>query len=103
MKNSITCVVVAAMLAVACCGCDKSNTTTASASAEQSSDFAPGAFPPILTDMEYHQNPWTRTDCLKCHELGLQDAPKIKHTSLPDIAADAKCRTCHVFVKGSKP
>ena len=102
MKNSISCVIVVALLAVACSGCNKSATPKASA-AKQSTEFAPGAFPPILTDMDYHQNPWTRTDCLKCHELGLQDAPKIKHTSLPDVAADAKCRTCHVFVKGSKP
>ncbi|MAG94792.1 MAG: hypothetical protein CMJ48_13775 [Planctomycetaceae bacterium] len=67
------------------------------------SDFAPGAFPPILTDMEYHQNSWTRTDCMTCHEEGVKDAPKLKHTSLPDVAKEAKCRTCHVFVAGSQP
>ncbi len=102
MKNSISCVIVVTLLAVACCGCNKSATSTATAK-QETSEFAPGAFPPTLTDMDYHQNPWTRTDCLKCHELGLQDAPKIKHTSVPDIAKDAKCCTCHVFVKGSKP
>ena len=67
------------------------------------SDFAVGAFPPILSDMDYHSRSWTRSDCLACHETGVQKAPVMRHVSVPALAKDAKCRTCHVFVAGSPP
>ncbi len=68
-----------------------------------STEFAEGAFPPTLTDMEYHRNPWARTDCLACHAAGVNDAPKMEHVSLPPLAEEAKCRTCHVLVPGDVP
>ena len=67
------------------------------------SEFAPGAFPPTMSDMEYHRSDWTRSDCLACHESGVNEAPLMRHVSVPDLAKDAKCRTCHVFVAGSSP
>ena len=67
------------------------------------SDFAPGAFPPTLSDTEYHRNAWSRADCLTCHAKGIQEAPTMDHTSVPALAKDAKCRTCHVFIPGSQP
>ena len=79
-------------------GCDKPNTAQSS-----ETDGYPGAFPPTLTDMEYHTNAWTRSDCMVCHEEGVQEAPIVKHKSVPKVALDAKCRTCHVQVAGSKP
>ena len=66
------------------------------------SRFAPGAFPPVLSDEEYHRRPWQRTDCLTCHETGVNDAPKMKHHSLPDLAKGVKCRSCHVLQPGRK-
>ena len=53
--------------------------------------------------MDYHKNAWTRTDCMTCHEAGVQEAPKLRHVSLPDLAKHAKCRTCHVLVPGQEP
>ena len=58
--------------------------------------FVEGAFPPTLSNKEYHTKSWTRTDCLTCHETGVQEAPKLKHVSVPELAAEVKCRTCHV-------
>ena len=51
-----------------------------------------------LSAEEYHTNSWTREDCLTCHQQGVQNAPRMRHVSLPEIAASAKCRTCHVLV-----
>ncbi len=66
--------------------------------------FALGAFPPVLSDTDYHEDSWTRDDCLTCHEKGKDDAPITKHESgIVDHAKDAKCRTCHVFVVGQPP
>ena len=59
--------------------------------------------PPVLSDMDYHKNSWNRTDCMTCHEAGVQEAPKLRHVSVPDLAKDAKCRTCHVLVPGQAP
>ncbi len=73
-----------------------------SSSASADAEFAPGAFPPILTGEEYHVGAWTRTDCLTCHEEGLDDAPKMRHVSVVEIAADSKCRTCHVLILEEK-
>ncbi len=66
-------------------------------------DFAPGAFPPTLSDTEYHTRAWGGADCLTCHKTGIDKAPKIRHTSLAPLTKEASCRTCHVFVAGSKP
>ncbi len=71
--------------------------------AQVDSPFAPGAFPPTLSDTEDHRNSWTRADCLTCHETGENESPVMKHASLPEVAKQAKCRTCHVFVEGSQP
>ena len=66
--------------------------------------FALGAFPPVLTDTDYHENSWTRDDCMKCHEKGQEDAPIVEHKSgIVDHATEAKCRTCHVYVRGYVP
>ncbi len=91
---------IGAMVALA--GCDKGQPNAGNVQAAES-DFATGAFPPILTDTDYHTKPWTRDDCLKCHEEGVDDAPKVRHVSLPALAKDAKCRTCHVLIVGQKP
>ena len=64
-------------------------------------DYAPGAFPPTLSDKDYHRQSWQRADCLTCHEQGVNDAPKLKHRSLAPLARNAKCRTCHVTARGS--
>ena len=84
---------------VAAGGCN----TGATAGPDDSGDFAPGAFPPTLSDTEYHEKAWTRTDCLTCHEGGANNSPVTEHTSLPPIAKSVKCRSCHVFIRGSKP
>lgn len=75
-------------------GCDAPNTA-------QSADFAAGAFPPTLSDTAYHQQAWTRADCLVCHEMGKEGAPLMKHVSVPSAAQEAKCRSCHVLIPGS--
>lgn len=62
------------------------------------SGFPPGAFPPTLSDQEYHSKSWTRGDCLTCHETGVMKAPVMRHTSVPPLAKDAKCRTCHISI-----
>jgi hypothetical protein len=80
------------IVALTLSGCGSSDTASANA------DFAPGAFPPTLSAEEYHANSWTREDCMTCHQQGVQDAPKMRHVSVPEIAASAKCRTCHVLI-----
>ena len=66
-------------------------------------EFAQGAFPPVLSDMDYHQKSWRRNDCLTCHVAGVREAPLIRHSSLPPEAMQSKCRTCHVLVPGVTP
>ena len=88
-------------LALALSGCGKG--APGPAQAQASSDFAAGAFPPTLSDTDYHRQPWTRDDCLKCHREGVDNAPKVRHVSLPDLAVNAKCRTCHVLIQGQQP
>ena len=61
--------------------------------------FAPGAFPPTMSNADYHGRAWTRTDCLVCHEKGVQEAPQMLHVSVPLLAKQAKCRTCHVVIE----
>ena len=80
---------------VALAACQK----TKSANAE----YAPGAFPPVLSNAEYHQRAWTRTDCLTCHESGVQKAPKMKHASVTKLAKGSKCRSCHVTASAQEP
>lgn len=58
--------------------------------------FAVAAFPPTLTDRAWHADAWDTNACLRCHETGVGDAPMIQHRGLPAIAAEAKCRSCHV-------
>ena len=83
------------LLVVSFPGCGKASRADA--------EFAPGAFPPTMSDTEYHRLDWTRSDCLACHENGANEAPVMRHVSVPEVAKDAKCRTCHVFVAGSSP
>jgi hypothetical protein len=87
----------AACVAVLASGCEPAVTEV------DDGDFARGAFPPTLSDTEYHQRAWSRPTCLSCHEHGLEDAPEIRHASLPDRAKLVKCRTCHVLVRGNSP
>jgi len=95
----------AVLLCVICCvvvpltGCEPAATD---AEAEEPG-FVQGAFPPTLSDVEYHENAWSRKTCLTCHEHELDDAPKIRHESLTPEAKMAKCRTCHVLIRGSLP
>ena len=83
------------MMLLSACG-GKSNTA-------EGSDFAPHAFPPTLTDTDYHQKAWANPSCLLCHEHGLEDAPIVKHEGMPDYLKAASCRTCHVQIEGSTP
>ncbi|MAE28532.1 MAG: hypothetical protein QF724_09310 [Planctomycetota bacterium] len=66
-------------------------------------DFAAFAFPPTLPDDDSHRDSWTRTDCLNCHETGIQDAPVVTHEGMPSVLLTAKCRSCHVLIPGSVP
>ena len=63
--------------------------------------FALAAFPPTIPDRPWHKDAWMVNNCLDCHETGVQDAPRIRHEGLPDIAYQSKCRTCHVLIPGS--
>lgn len=65
--------------------------------------FLENAFPPTVPDAEWHRDAWMQNDCLRCHETGVGNAPMLVHASLPDLAREVKCRTCHVFVPGSEP
>ncbi len=87
--------------ALALSGCDSSQSSTDS-NLNARADFVAGAFPPTLSGEDYHLQPWTRTDCLICHEQGVDKAPPMRHTSVPEIAASAKCRTCHVLIVEDK-
>ena len=69
--------------------------------ATEGSAYAEGAFPPTLSDEEYHQKDWTRDDCLVCHKSGQLGAPAVEHLGMPALQKDAKCRTCHVLIPGS--
>lgn len=90
-------ILLAALILVMAPGCTETPTAQA-----QMSDFAEGAFPPIMTDEEYHERDWTRSDCLTCHESGKKDSPIMEHSGMPEHQKVAKCRTCHVLVKGAK-
>ncbi len=62
--------------------------------------FAENAFPPILSDTEWHRDGWLDTDCLRCHETGVEEAPQVKHEGMPAVLLSVKCRSCHVLVPG---
>ena len=66
-------------------------------------DRLDNAFPPTLSDVKYHRSGWFKNDCLRCHETGVGDAPIVKHANMSPILLDAKCRSCHVRIPGSKP
>lgn len=65
--------------------------------------FAANAFPPTVSDSDYHQGAWYKDDCLRCHETGVQDATVIRHENMPPILLQAKCRSCHVLIRGQDP
>jgi len=65
--------------------------------------FAVSAFPPTLPDTDWHHDAWIRNDCLRCHETGVGEAPRIRHVGLPELALVSKCRTCHVIEPGKVP
>lgn len=65
--------------------------------------FDANAFPPTLSDSEWHQDAWRQDDCLRCHETGVGEAPPVQHEGMPGVLLTAKCRSCHVMVPGSAP
>lgn len=65
--------------------------------------FAEGAFPPTVSDTEYHKGAWYKDDCLRCHETGVEDATRVRHRDMPKILLTAKCRSCHVLIAGQPP
>ena len=73
------------------------------AKADGASDFADFAFPPTMSDVEYHKDAWIRDDCLRCHETGVQDATVVEHDGMASILLVAKCRSCHVLIPGQAP
>lgn len=73
------------------------------AAEEEPYDIQEHAFPPTLSDTEWHENAWLQDDCLRCHETGVGDAPVVRHRKMPSILLTAKCRTCHVQIPGSEP
>jgi hypothetical protein len=62
--------------------------------------FATGQFPPVLSDTDYHRNPWTRGDCLICHEHGRNEAPVVQHRGMAAELLTANCPSCHVLIPG---
>ena len=62
--------------------------------------FASNAFPPTLSDAEWHQGGWGDNACLRCHETGVAKAPRVFHKNMPDVLLKAKCRSCHVRIPG---
>lgn len=66
-------------------------------------EFAPNAFPPVVSDTEYHGDAWYKNDCLRCHETGVGDAPRTRHKGMPPVLLQAKCRSCHVLIRGTPP
>lgn len=71
--------------------------------AEEDEEFADFAFPPTVSDVEYHHNAWYKNDCLRCHETGVEKATVVRHKDMPEILLSAKCRSCHVLIPGQKP
>ncbi len=65
--------------------------------------FAKNAFPPTISDTDYHETAWLKNDCLRCHETGVEDATLVQHEAMPDILLTAMCRSCHVLIPGQAP
>ena len=61
-------------------------------------EFVDNAFPPTLPGDENHSNAWLRTDCLMCHENGIQDATLVQHNGMSKLLLSGNCRSCHVVV-----
>ncbi|MHC4943591.1 MAG: multiheme c-type cytochrome [Planctomycetota bacterium] len=70
---------------------------------QENTEFASNAFPPTVSDAEYHEDAWYKDDCLRCHETGVEDATIVKHENMPSILLVAKCRSCHVLIPGKAP
>ena len=62
--------------------------------------FASNAFPPTLSDTEWHRGGWDLNACLRCHETGVGKAPRVFHKNMPVVLLKAKCRSCHVLIPG---
>ena len=90
---------------------DADTATPAELAAESTEDvvavtdegFASNAFPPTLPDTEWHRKGWMKNDCLRCHETGVEGAPRVVHRGMPETFLRAECRSCHVLIPGSKP
>ncbi len=70
---------------------------------DKDSEFADFAFPPTVSDVDYHKDGWYKDDCLRCHETGVGDATVVEHDGMEPILLTAKCRSCHVLIPGQKP
>jgi hypothetical protein len=70
------------------------------ASADESL-FEANAFPPTVSDVDYHKDAWLKDDCMRCHETGVEDAPRTVHKDMPAVLLTAKCRSCHVQVRSA--
>jgi len=68
--------------------------------AESDDFFARSAFPPVMPDTEFHQDAWERGDCRLCHVWGVYEAPHIRHEGMPKVLLAARCRTCHLLIRG---
>jgi hypothetical protein len=66
-------------------------------------EYAPNAFPPVVSDVDYHKGAWMKNDCLRCHETGVGEATEVEHKDMPDILLTAKCRSCHLLIRGQLP
>jgi len=70
---------------------------TASAEPEEAfTEFASNAFPPTMPEDSSHADAWMKDDCLRCHEDGLNDAPRVTHRDMSRDLMKARCRTCHL-------
>lgn len=67
---------------------------------DEAGQYAADAFPPPIPDTQQHRDAWSRNDCLRCHETGVQDAPMVVHRGMAPILLRAKCRSCHVLITG---
>lgn len=78
----------------------KVSSSSEESAAEADVVFEEYAFPPTVSDMDYHQKAWYKDDCLRCHETGVGDATQVVHKGMAEILLKAKCRTCHVLIPG---
>ena len=62
--------------------------------------FAENAFPPTLSDTDWHRDGWLDIDCLRCHETAVDKAPRVRHQGMPEVLLAVKCRSCHVLIPG---